>query len=321
MGASCCGPDCCGGTSDSDPISGDLYDQDSVPSQGALTASLGCGNPTALIDLQPGQDVLDLGSGGGLDVLLSARRVAPGGMAFGVDMTDEMLELAQRNKAEAGVTNATFLKGTIENVPLPAASVDVVISNCVINLSSNKDAVLAEAYRVLRPQGRFAVSDIVLLRPLPPELTSIVALWTGCIAGALLDTEYVSKLTAAGFADASVEVTRGYDRADIVSLAGQLNPGTSPQASTSTRPSRLSTAPSPQPSSARPRPPDHDSRTRRRPDSLHPDACPVVRRACPVVRRALSGRQCAGVSGNGAAGGAPRGACAPSASASRGRWP
>jgi SAM-dependent methyltransferase len=228
VGASCCGPDCCGGTSDSDPISGDLYDQDSVPSQGALTASLGCGNPTALIDLQPGQDVLDLGSGGGLDVLLSARRVAPGGMAFGVDMTDEMLELAQRNKAEAGVTNATFLKGTIENVPLPAASVDVVISNCVINLSSNKDAALAEAYRVLRPQGRFAVSDIVLLRPLPPELTSIVALWTGCIAGALPDTEYVSKLTAVGFADASVEVTRSYDRADIVSLAGQLDPGDIP---------------------------------------------------------------------------------------------
>jgi SAM-dependent methyltransferase len=227
VGGGCCGDDCCG-TSASDPISGDLYDQGSVPSQGALTASLGCGNPTALIDLQPGQDVLDLGSGGGLDVLLSARRVAPGGMAFGVDMTDEMLELAQRNKAEAGVTNATFLKGTIENVPLPAASVDVVISNCVINLSSNKDAVLAEAYRVLRPQGRFAVSDIVLLRPLPPELASIVALWTGCIAGALLDSEYVSKLTAAGFADASVEVTRSYDRADIVSLAGQLRPGDIP---------------------------------------------------------------------------------------------
>ena len=220
--AGCCGGGGCG-TAPSDPISGDLYDEGSVPSQGALTASLGCGNPTALIDLQPGQDVLDLGSGGGLDVLLSARRVAPG-VAYGVDMTDEMLELAQRNKAEAGVTNATFLKGTIENVPLPAASVDVVISNCVINLSSNKDAVLAEAYRVLRPQGRFAVSDIVLLRPLEPALTSIVALWTGCIAGALLDSEYVSKLSAAGFDDASVEVTRDYDRADIVSLAGLLRP-------------------------------------------------------------------------------------------------
>ncbi len=224
VGGGCCGPDCCGGSSASDPITGDLYDRDSVPSQGALTASLGCGNPTALVDLQPGQDVLDLGSGGGLDVLLSARRVAPGGMAYGVDMTDEMLELAQRHKAEAGVTNATFLRGTIESVPLPSASVDVVISNCVINLSSNKDAVLAESYRVLRPAGRFAVSDIVLLRPLEPALASVVALWTGCIARALLDSEYVSKLTAAGFADAFVEITRRYDRADIVSLAGQLGP-------------------------------------------------------------------------------------------------
>jgi len=218
---------CCGPTG-SDPISGGLYDQEEVPSQGALTASLGCGNPTALITLEPGHDVLDLGSGGGLDVLLSARRVAPGGIAYGVDMTDEMLELANRNKAEAGVTNATFLKGTIENVPLPDATVDVVISNCVINLSSNKHAVLAEAHRVLRPGGRFAVSDIVLLRPLEPALASIVALWTGCIAGALLDSEYVSKLTSVGFTDASVQITRGYDRSDIEALAAQLSPADIP---------------------------------------------------------------------------------------------
>ena len=222
VGGACCGP------SASDPISTDLYDQDEVPSQGALTASLGCGNPTALITLEPGQDVLDLGSGGGLDVLLSARRVAPGGIAYGVDMTDEMLELANRNKAEAGVTNATFVKGTIENVPLPDATVDVVISNCVINLSSNKHAVLAEAHRVLRPGGRFAVSDIVLLRPLEPALASIVALWTGCIAGALLDSEYVSKLTSVGFTDTSVQITRGYDRSDIETLAAQLSPADIP---------------------------------------------------------------------------------------------
>jgi len=221
-GCACCGP------TGSDPISGGLYDQEEVPSQGALTASLGCGNPTALITLEPGHDVLDLGSGGGLDVLLSARRVAPGGIAYGVDMTDEMLELANRNKAEAGVTNATFVKGTIENVPLPDATVDVVISNCVINLSSNKHAVLAEAHRVLRPGGRFAVSDIVLLRPLEPALASIVALWTGCIAGALLDSEYVSKLTSVGFTDASVQITRGYDRSDIEALAAQLSPADIP---------------------------------------------------------------------------------------------
>ena len=234
----CCGPSCCsedaatptsGNTgATADPITANLYDAAAVPSQGALEASLGCGNPTALTDLRPGQDVLDLGSGGGLDVLLSARRVAPTGRAFGVDMTDEMLALAERNRAEAGVTNATFLRGTIENLPLPSASVDVVISNCVINLSSNKDAVLAEAHRVLRPGGRFAVSDIVLLRPIDPTLTSIVALWTGCISGALRDGEYVEKLGAAGFADASVEITRRFDRAALVTLAGQLAPGELP---------------------------------------------------------------------------------------------
>jgi SAM-dependent methyltransferase len=166
--------------------------------------------------------VLDLGSGGGLDVLLSARRVAPGGTAFGVDMTPEMLELAQRNKAEAGIDNAEFLLGSIEDLPLPDAAVDVVISNCVVNLSTDKDAVLGEAFRVLRPGGRFAVSDIVLLRPLPAELMGLVGLWTGCIAGALVDSDYVERLTRAGFADPSVEVTRRYRRDELEDLAASL---------------------------------------------------------------------------------------------------
>lgn len=226
---SCCGTRCCSdGPAASDPISGDLYDADAVPSAGALAASLGCGNPTLLADLQPGQDVLDLGSGGGLDVLLSARRVAPGGTAYGLDMTPEMLDLARRHQAEAGIGNAEFMLGTIESIPLPDNAVDVVISNCVINLSADKDAVLREAARVLRPGGRFAVSDIVLLRPLAPELTGIVALWTGCIAGALLDTDYVARLTAAGFEDASVEVTRRYTRADLEDLAASLAPADLP---------------------------------------------------------------------------------------------
>ena len=181
-----------------------------------------------MADLQPGQSVLDLGSGGGLDVLLSARRVAPGGTAYGLDMTPEMLELARRNQAEAGVENATFLLGTIEEVPLGDASVDVVISNCVINLSPDKDAVLREAFRVLRPEGRFAVSDIVLLRPIPEHLTGIVGLWTGCVSGALLDSDYVAKLGAAGFVDASVEVTRTYSRIDLEDLAATLDPSQIP---------------------------------------------------------------------------------------------
>jgi SAM-dependent methyltransferase len=211
---------CCGGATD--PISTNLYVDTDTPSAGALEASLGCGNPTALIELRPGQDVLDLGSGGGLDVLLSARRVAPDGMAYGLDMTDEMLQLAARNKAEAGIENATFIKGTIEDIPLAEASVDVVISNCVINLSTDKDAVLGEAFRVLRPGGRFAVSDIVLLRPLGPEWTSVMALWTGCITGALLDADYLAKLTAAGFDDASLQVTRTYSREELIEMADQL---------------------------------------------------------------------------------------------------
>ena len=220
--AGCCGGDgCCGASSAQavDPISSGLYEASEAPSEVALAASLGCGNPTALAELSPGDDVLDLGSGGGLDVLLSARRVAPGGTAYGLDMTVEMIQLARRNQAEAGVENATFLQGTIEDVPLPDASVDVVISNCVINLSPDKDAVLREAFRVLRPGGRFAVSDIVLLRDIPDRLRGVVGLWTGCISGALRDREYVEQLAAAGFEDAAVEVTRHYNRDDLEAMA------------------------------------------------------------------------------------------------------
>lgn len=234
-GDACCAPSCCGdaGTTAAaagtavgggkDAITRDLYDDEAAQtSEAALAASLGCGNPTALADLRPGEDVLDLGSGGGLDVLLSARRVSPGGTAYGVDMTPEMLDLARRNQAEAGVENARFLLGTIEAVPLPDASVDVVISNCVINLAADKDAVLAEAARLLRPGGRFAVSDVVLLKPLPEAARHLMQLWTGCIAGALRDTDYVARLTAAGFVDASVEVTRTYSRQDVLDLAATL---------------------------------------------------------------------------------------------------
>lgn len=229
----CCTSSCCGTEgATADPITGSLYDPGEAPTQLALQASLGCGNPTALIDLKPGQDVLDLGSGGGLDVLLSARRVAPGGMAYGVDMTDEMLQLAERNKAEAGIHNATFVKGTIEHLPLDDSSVDVVISNCVINLSPDKDAVLAEAHRVLRPGGRFAVSDIVLLRPLEPHWAALVRLWTGCIAGALLDTDYLTKLTAAGFTDPRIQITRNYTGEDLADLADQLTPEQLPAGTT-----------------------------------------------------------------------------------------
>ena len=219
---------CCADAA-TDPITIGLYEGTDSPSDDALAASLGCGNPTALAELAPGEDVLDLGSGGGLDVLLSARRVGPTGTATGLDMTDEMLELARRNQAEAGIENASFVRGTIEDTPLDDASVDVVISNCVINLSPDKDAVLREAHRVLRPGGRFAVADIVLLREIPEALRDIVGLWTGCVSGALLDTDYVSRLTAAGFRDASVEVTRTFDRTELESMAamadGQLPGG------------------------------------------------------------------------------------------------
>ena len=221
--ASCCGPaasDCCGG-SEEDVITRDLYsvDERSELPEAAVLASLGCGNPTALAELSAGEVVLDLGSGGGIDVLLSARRVGPTGKAYGVDMTDEMLELARRNQREAGVSNAEFLKGTIENVPLPDESVDVVISNCVINLSTDKDSVLREAFRVLRKGGRFAVSDIVIQGRLPEELRESLEAWSGCVAGALHEDEYREKLMAAGFADIEVNVTRVYDVGEVRDLA------------------------------------------------------------------------------------------------------
>jgi arsenite methyltransferase len=205
----CCGPTPCGGA---DPITSDLYshtDTAGLPEQ-AVAVSLGCGNPTALIDLQPGQTVLDLGSGGGIDVLLSARRVGPTGKVYGLDMTDDMLALARENQRTAGATNVEFLKGTIEAIPLPDQSVDVIISNCVINLSVDKDAVLREAFRVLKPNGRLAVSDVVVRGELPADVRRSMELWVGCVAGALGDGEYTSKLQAAGFADVEVEPWRVY---------------------------------------------------------------------------------------------------------------
>jgi arsenite methyltransferase len=214
-GSACCGtsPSAeCG----ADPITSNLYDEaqtSGLPSA-ALSASLGCGNPTALAELKAGEVVLDLGSGGGLDVLLSARRVGPTGKAYGLDTTDDMLALAESNKRKSGVTNAEFLRGTIESIPLPDASVDVVISNCVINLSADKDKVLQEAFRVLKPGGRFAVSDMVIQGELPPQVRRSMELWVGCIAGALSDRDYRDKLMRAGFGDVSLEVTRTYDAED-----------------------------------------------------------------------------------------------------------
>jgi ubiquinone/menaquinone biosynthesis C-methylase UbiE len=175
-----------------------------------VSASLGCGNPTALAELKPGEVVLDLGSGGGIDVLLSAKRVSPGGKAYGLDMTDEMLALARENQKRAAVDNVEFLRGEIENIPLPAGCVDVVISNCVINLSADKDKVLAEAFRVLRPGGRFAVSDVVVRGDVPADIRKSIELWVGCVAGALQDSEYIFKLTAAGFEQVTIEPTRVY---------------------------------------------------------------------------------------------------------------
>lgn len=195
-----------------DPITGDLYDPSQaaeIPEE-ALAASLGCGNPTALAELREGEIVLDLGSGGGIDVLLSARRVGPTGKAYGLDMTDEMLALAEENKRKSGLTNVEFLKGEIENIPLPDNSVDVIISNCVINLSADKDRVLAEAFRVLKPGGRLAVSDIVTRGEIPPEIRRSIELWVGCVAGALEESEYRAKLAQAGFIDISIEPTRVY---------------------------------------------------------------------------------------------------------------
>jgi len=221
-GNSCCGGAACG--TDVDPITRDLYDasQTSILPEQAVKASLGCGNPTALAQLNPGEVVLDLGSGGGIDVLLSAQRVGPTGKAYGLDMTDDMLALARENQKKAGVENVEFLKGEIENIPLPDNSVDVIISNCVINLSSDKDRVLREAYRVLKPGGRFAVSDVVVRGDVPAEIRRSLLLWVGCIAGALGDQEYVSKLTQAGFESIEIEPTRVYSLEDARTvLAGQ----------------------------------------------------------------------------------------------------
>jgi arsenite methyltransferase len=210
-------PGCCGvGQSGCDPVSGNLYDaaEKSLLPVDAVTASLGCGNPTALAQLQPGETVLDLGSGGGIDVLLSARRVAPNGKAYGLDMTDEMLALARENQRKAGVENVEFLKGEIENIPLPENSVDVVISNCVINLSADKDRVLREAFRVLRPGGRFSVSDLVVRGSVPADIRRSVELWVGCVAGAMEEKEYRAKLSAAGFEQIEIEPTRVYSVED-----------------------------------------------------------------------------------------------------------
>jgi len=209
----CCGPTACGG---SDPITSNLYsdaERGDLPAE-AVAASLGCGNPTALVSLEPGQAVLDLGSGGGIDVLLSAKRVGPTGKVYGLDMTDEMLALARENQRKAGATNVEFLKGTIESIPLPDNSVDVIISNCVINLSSDKDAVLREAFRVLKPGGRFAVSDVVVRGEVPTDVRRSMELWVGCIAGALEDRDYQAKLSAAGFEDVDIEPWRIYQVED-----------------------------------------------------------------------------------------------------------
>ena len=207
---------CCGTAADGSTALSNLYDlsQTAELPEEAVLASLGCGNPTALIDLKEGQTVLDLGSGGGIDVLLSARRVGPTGFAFGLDMTDEMLALAQANKEKAGARNVAFLKGQMENIPLPAHSVDVVISNCVINLSVDKGQVLREAYRVLKPGGRFAVSDVIADGPVPAELRRNMEAWVGCLAGALESDTYVELLKAAGFEDVEIEITRRFTAAE-----------------------------------------------------------------------------------------------------------
>ncbi len=219
--SSCCGPapSCC------DPITSDLYDASQTRDlpEAAVLASLGCGNPTALAELKAGETVLDLGSGGGIDVLLSARRVGPTGKAYGLDMTDDMLALANENRRKAGATNVEFLKGEIEHIPLPDDSVDVVISNCVINLSADKDQVLREAFRVLRPGGRFAVSDVVTRGEIEPEIRASVLAWVGCVAGALDEQVYRDKLAAAGFTAIDVEPTRVYrvdDAKEFIAASG-----------------------------------------------------------------------------------------------------
>jgi arsenite methyltransferase len=223
-GNSCCGDHRSGPDGSCDPITSNLYNpaQEGEVPDTAMRASLGCGNPTALAELKPGEVVLDLGSGGGIDVLLSARRVGPTGKAFGLDMTDEMLALAKENKRKSGLTNVEFLKGEIENIPLPDNSVDVIISNCVINLSGDKDRVLTEAFRVLKPGGRFAVSDVVVRGHVPDAIKKNMELWVGCVAGALSDDEYVAKLAGAGFENVGIEPTRVYSIEDARAfLSGQ----------------------------------------------------------------------------------------------------
>jgi arsenite methyltransferase len=216
-----CGPGCCR-TESNDPVTSNLYaaDEVAVLPEAAVAVSLGCGNPTALAQLNPGETVLDLGSGGGIDVLLSARRVGPTGFAYGVDMTDEMLALAERNKAEAGVQNVQFLRGHIEAIPLPENAVDVVISNCVINLASDKGQVLREAFRVLKPGGRFAVSDVVSQGELPSDLRRDMEAWVGCVAGALEENEYRRLLGDAGFDAVEIQVTRVYDPRELAESVG-----------------------------------------------------------------------------------------------------
>jgi arsenite methyltransferase len=223
--SSCCGPvsSCCGGAAfngTTDPITSNLYvngETDELPSA-AVLASLGCGNPTALAQLEEGETVLDLGSGGGIDVILSARRVGKTGKAFGLDMTDDMLDLARKNAAEANVTNVEFLRGQIESIPLPSNSVDVIISNCVINLSGDKRTVLKEAFRVLKPGGRFAVSDVVVRGETPPEVRKSMELWIGCVAGALEEQEFLSLLKEVGFDNPSIEPTRIYAASDAAAF-------------------------------------------------------------------------------------------------------
>src|ERR1043166_639742 len=229
---SCCGSSaCCGSTTEAwDPITSNLYDEGQkagIPAE-ALLASLGCGNPTALAALHEGETVLDLGSGGGIDVLLSAKRVGPTGKVFGLDMTDEMLALANENKRKAGAQNVEFLKGEIEHIPLPDGSVDVIISNCVINLSADKGQVLREAFRVLKPGGRFAVSDVVVRGETPPEVRRNMELWIGCVAGALEEMEYRDLLADAGFRRVEIEPTRGYEAKDAEAflIGSGLDPAT-----------------------------------------------------------------------------------------------
>jgi SAM-dependent methyltransferase len=223
--SACCGSSPASAIEGCDPITANLYGEGeagSVP-EAALRASLGCGNPTALANLAPGETVLDLGSGGGIDVLLSARRVGPTGRAYGLDMTDEMLALAEENKRKSGLTNVEFLKGEIENIPLPDNSVDVIVSNCVINLSGDKDRVLREAFRVLKSGGRLAISDVVVRGEVPDQIRRSMELWVGCVAGALTDTEYQQKLAAAGFESIDIEPTRVYsidDAREFLKAAG-----------------------------------------------------------------------------------------------------